>query len=161
MYEDFIDVIVKDSKCPGFLNRLSGSVAGDDVVGARNKNAGVKKEYENLKRQLENLTKDHLSFFETFQGNFKKQEQCLKEIKDLSDKIEDEIVATKSRILEKQEKISTLQTRLAEDKLALEYKGRLISTYKNYTLSWPVLFAIFACTFLLISYQNVAERVVY
>lgn len=161
MYEEFIDVVVKDSKCPSFLSKLAGNVPGNDVAELRNKNAGMKKEYENLKKQLENLTKDHLSFFETFQGNFKKQEQCLKEIKELSDKIEDEIVATKSRILEKQEKIEIIQTQLAEDKLSLEYKGKLIAAYKDYTLSWPVLFAIFACTFFFISYQNVADRVVY
>lgn len=161
MYAELITIIAKDSQKPIHLPKFKLSQNESSLDETRQKNDSLKKDYENSKRQLENLTKDHLSFFETFQGNFKKQEQSVKEISELSDKLEDEIVLTKSRILEKQKKIQTLQTQLATQKLSLEYRGRQISIYKSYSLSWPLLLSLLLFTFLLISYQKLSQRIVY
>ena len=161
MYAELIGIITNDSHRPIILPKLKLSQSDSSVDEQWQKNNSLKKEYENLKRQLENLTKDHLSFFETFKGNFKKQEQSIKEISELSNKLEDEIVLIKSRILEKQKKIQILQTQLATQQISLEYRGRQISTNKNYSLSWQLLLFLLLCTFLLISYQKLSERIVY
>ncbi len=78
----------------------------------QNENSRLKQDYESIKNHLQNLTKDHLAFFETFQINFLEQEKALKAISDVTGQLEDEIVKRTSKVIEKQEYIEKLQNDL-------------------------------------------------
>ena len=83
-------------------------------------NAKMKEDYESFKFHLQNLTKDHLVFFETFHMNFLEQEKALKAISDVTGQLEDEIVKRTQVIIEKQEYIENLKASLISSQKELQ-----------------------------------------
>lgn len=134
--------VAKNTSFVAQIARVRQSVVEQRLVAhLASENAKLKEDYDSIKFHLQNLTKDHLVFFETFQMNFLEQEKALKAISDITGQLEDEIVKKTQIIIEKQEYIENLKKSLIKSQKELQASDQ--NKKKSIQISILMIFLIF------------------
>jgi predicted nuclease with TOPRIM domain len=140
------------------LQHTTSTLDSQRLSALQSDNSRLKQEYESIKNHLQNLTKNHLAFFETFQINFIEQEKALKAISDVTGQLEDEIVKRTSKVIEKQEYIEKLQNSIKSSAQMLKIEEE--KREKSFQVPLILIFMVLAALMLYRMNSEMNEKLI-